>query len=93
MKIRDWRKGIEDSEYFIPIIDPTFFEDPQCIEQALYAKNLKKSTILFIIKGTKFIIPDLFENIILKIEIKDGKDLMERQEEILNRLLKIKTIQ
>lgn len=86
MKVKDWREGIEDSEYFFPIISSEYFEDLVCIEQALYAKSLKKPTILFVIKGTTFLIPDLFENIITTIEIEDEKDLKERKEEIINNL-------
>ena len=86
MITNDWRKGIEDTDCFISIISPNFFEEPLCIDQALYAKSLNKPTILIIVKGTVFTIPDLFDNIVLKIEIKDAIDLRERKQEINNKI-------
>ncbi len=89
MKIRDWKKGMEESAYFMSIVDNDYFEDPFCIEHALYAKTLKKPTILFVQKGTEFTIPDLFENILIRIEFRDVQDFKERKREIMKNVFEV----
>ncbi len=89
MKVSDWKKGIEMSKYYLPIITPNFFNDPIAIEQAIYAKQLKKPTILFIVKNTEFAINDLFDNVVMKIEIEDIEDFKKREKEISKKILKL----
>lgn len=89
MKVNDWRKGIEDSGHFLAIVTPSFFKDALPIEQALYAKELKKPTILLRKEGTKLEIPDLFDNIILEIIYKDEEDFNKREAEIAEKIIKI----
>lgn len=71
------RKGIEQSEYFLAIIGECYYDDPDCIEQFLYAKNLGKPMILYIKKGINEIITDLFKNCDIKLAIMfdDIKDI------------------
>ena len=85
----DWKKGMEESQCFIAVIDSNYFDESLCIEQALYAKTLKKPTILIIVKKAKLTIPDLFNNIVLKIDVKDENALIKKQDKILNTIRKL----
>lgn len=85
------RKGIEESEYFIAIIDENYYDDPDCIEQFLYAKNLGKPMILYIKRGIKKIITDIFKGCDIRFTFiyDDINNLEESRDELLNVLSSI----
>jgi hypothetical protein len=80
------RKGIEQSEYFIAIIEEHYYDDPDCIEQFLYAKNLGKPMILYIKKGINKIITELFKNCDIKhtFMFDDIKDIEKSKGKLFN---------
>lgn len=82
----DWKKIIESSKYFVSIVTNNFFKDVEAVEQALYAKELKKPTIILKERGVIYEIPDLFDNIILEIEFIDEEDFVRRKKEIAEQI-------
>lgn len=87
-----WKELLESSEVFVCVVDKSFFKGAKCVEQAIYAKNLKKKFVLIIEKGTVFTIPDMFKDvdIIFKCEYVDYHDLAKSSDKMLKALNNVK---
>jgi len=80
MKIENWKRLMEESKFFICVVKENFFMESERIEQVIYAKNLNKPIILVVKKGINFLIPDLFENanVVLQLEYDSKQDLRKK---------------
>lgn len=87
-----WKRLLEDSEVFLCIVTKNFFQNNNCLEQAIYAKNLNKPFALIVEKGTEMTIPDLFEgvDIVLQLEYTSALDLKKKAPEIIRTLSEFK---
>jgi len=80
-------KGIEESEIFLVILSKHYLDDPDALEQLLYAKSLGKPMIIMKIR-VGISIPDVFNNCdIIETITMDSKE--EWREKLINLLKKI----
>ncbi|KKM72887.1 hypothetical protein LCGC14_1416060 [marine sediment metagenome] len=81
-------ESIEKTDIFLIVLSEYYHEDPECIEQVLYAKNLGKP--MLIVKDINLVIPDIFERCIIIGIINELESAKETGKLIRERLNKWK---
>ena len=81
-------KNIERMDVLLVALTKHYHEDPDCIEQVLYAKNLGKP--MLIVKDINLVIPDIFEKCIIIGVINELKSTKETSKLIFEHLNKWK---